>query len=485
MNAGTGPDSLREQPLLAALLRHSLDRPHATALHTRPGIAAMTWSELIRCVASAAKMFGQTGHRKIIHRSSNSPEDVVVALACMASGKVEVPLDGRLTSSQHQAFLSRNAGEHLAMSHKAGLLTRSEGVEPALCQVQGQLDQTRWQDPALILQSGGSTGKPKGVVLSVGNLASNAAAKLNAVPQEANDRRLAVLPLSHAYARTCDLGTWLLAGCELATGLGWAAVENWTPGFQPTLINTVPALNERLWDAFARCPQRYGSLRLIGCGGAPLLPRRFHDWRSVGLDVIQGYGLTECSPVVCSASPENQTPGEVGGFVSGWKWKMKEGELYVQGPGVMLGYDQDEKATASRIDGDGWLRTGDRVECSSRGHLRVLGRVDDVLVLPNGYLLDPIPIEWRLKDVRGVDHAAIAYVDSMVLVILDCKDPAAVKASEIESLLVDLMPPGTPWRTMRTSTAWSIETGELTVKGTPRRDVIVERVLHSVSTQTR
>ena len=97
--------------------------------------------------------------------------------------------------------------------------------------------------------------------------------------------------------------------------------------------------------------------------------------------MIQGYGLTETSPVICSAGPGNAAPGLVGGFVEGWEHQIRDGRLWVRGPHLMLGYWGDPLATKARLDSDGWFDTGDLVELDAAfGQLRILGRADDVIV---------------------------------------------------------------------------------------------------------
>jgi long-chain acyl-CoA synthetase len=153
--------------------------------------------------------------------------------------------------------------------------------------------------PALILFTSGSSGQPKGVVLSRKNLFTNAYAKLSAVPQDEADVRLTILPLWHAYARTCDMMTWLLSGCTLAIDHGWNGWQRLAPVVFPTLINTVPSVAARLMataiDSPAAC-----KLRLLGCGGAAMTTELFAQFGRRRITVIQGYGLTETSPVVCS-----------------------------------------------------------------------------------------------------------------------------------------------------------------------------------------
>ena len=149
-------------------------------------------------------------------------------------------------------------------------------------------------------------------------------------------------------------------------------------------------------------------MRLLGCGGAAISESAFEHWQRLGVAVIQGYGLTESSPVICSATPTNAKPGLVGRFVEGWETKIQDQQLLVRGPHVMLGYWDDPVATASRIDRDGWLATGDHVEVDAQsGQLRILGRVDDVIVLASARKIHPATVERAVERVDGVRHAML------------------------------------------------------------------------------
>ncbi len=276
--------------------------------------------------------------------------------------------------------------------------------------------------PSLILWTSGTTSTPKGVTLSHRNLFGNAQAKLNAVPQSIDDVRLTALPLCHAYARTCDFGTWLLSGCTLAVGRGFDAWESLGGIVRPTLANTVPSVAQRLLDADADT-LGLGRLRLLGCGGAAMNDTDFAAWRQRGVTVIQGYGLTETSPVICSATPHNATAGLVGEFVDGWESEIRDGRLFVRGPHLMLGYWNDEAANLPSE----WIRTDGSTPAiwsqvdAATGQLRILGRSDDVIVLSDGHKVHPQSIERDIQSVAGIRHAMIVTAGRHVDVLDRCR----------------------------------------------------------------
>jgi long-chain acyl-CoA synthetase len=451
---------------------------------------SLSWSELGRVVAQVSRQLRPVWRdqssrpRTLGYASDNTLGDVVVALAAMALGVVEVPLDHRLGEVEMHRRWCRVGGYWLSTQRRDEWVRRAVGDAGSRAWDPGELSSGIGDphEPALVLWTSGTTGQPQGVTLSHRNLYGNAAAKLTAVPQTVADIRLCVLPLSHAYARTCDFGTWLISGGSLAVALGFDGWSRIAARVRPTVANVVPALACRLLEGDAD-DLGLGRLRLLGCGGAGLAAARFEDWRRRGVTVIQGYGLTETSPVICSATPQNAAPGLVGGFVDGWEHDLREGRLFVRGPHVMLGYWGNPPATAARIDPDGWLDTRDLVEIdAATGQLRVLGRVDDVLVLASGRKFNPVSLERDIEtSVAGVAHAILVAIDGQLQLWLDAD--GEVDRSAIEAL-IDARP---HWQRPR-RIAWfpeplSLTSGELTAKGTIRRRRIMERRFAAASCQ--
>jgi long-chain acyl-CoA synthetase len=314
---------------------------------------------------------------------------------------------------------------------------------------------------------------PQGVTLSGRNLAGNAAAKLRAVPQSPQDVRLCALPISHAYARTCDLGTWLLSGCTLVPTLGYSGLRRLSPVVVPTLINAVPGLAYRLLEDLPRVAG-LDRLRLLGCGGAPISESAFGRWKDRGVTVIQGYGLTEASPVICSATPENASPGLVGQLVDGWESDIRDGQLFVRGPHTMLGYWNNDRATSQKIDREGWLATGDLVEQDElAGQFRILGRADEVIVLDSANKIFPSTIEREVEAVAGVRHALLVYHDRLQL-WFDADEEAEQVIKQAIGELLREHADCHDCSLHRFPLPLREASGELTAKGTIRRARIIE-----------
>lgn len=342
---------------------------------------------------------------RLAHAAGNSLDAILLMLAALDLGLIEVPLDPLAPDADRQR-LAASVG-----AKRCDLPSESSQPHPNSAGLSRSLADFRYppaaDDAALILFTSGSSGTPKAVTLSHRNLASNAAAKLAALPQSASDVRLCLLPIWHAYARTCDLGTWLISGGTLAISLGWEGWQRLANRVRPTLINTVPSLAERIVDD-ADSTAGLSRIRAIGCGGAALSAAAFAKLHHTGAAVIQGYGMTEASPVICSATPDNARPGVVGKPVAGCETRIdSDGRLSVRGPGVMLGY-WDAQLQAAKASPDGWLDTGDLIQIDpADGQFRILGRADDRITLANGRKAYPLPIEQRVAGIAGIRHAIV------------------------------------------------------------------------------
>lgn len=466
----------------------SITRPALVGVDSDGRIVHHTWRDLFARVLSVVQRLEHQGFSagdRLVHACGNTRCGVIVALASLAKGTIEVPLDPKASNDERDALLRLVDGRLLEGEAEGGFDAASSS-EAWISERIAQESEFLGDHPALILFTSGSTGKPRGVLLSRRNLFSNAQGKLAAAPQTPDDVRLTVLPLWHAYARTCDLMTWLITGGTLAIGQGWHGWETLATEVTPTLINTVPSLASRLRDEAFDTPATR-SLRMLGCGGAAMTTELFDDYRQAGITVIQGYGLTEASPVVCSASPWNARAGFVGVPVPGCQTRINDaGCLEVAGTGVMLGYWQDEEATVAKIRG-GWLQTGDCAEVDPcDGQYRILGRSDDRITLSNGLKFFPGPVEQRLCLHPSIRHAILLPHDRHVTLYLEVSDAfESESATSGQSLLADVE------RMLNAFPAWqrprevhllsrpiSDIAGAITAKGTLCRPVVLEALTH-------
>jgi long-chain acyl-CoA synthetase len=305
---------------------------------------------------------------------------------------------------------------------------------------------------ATLIYTSGTTGPPKGVMLSHRNLFSNVEAAARAFQIRDSDRTLSFLPLSHVLQRMVD---YLLfrSGCTIAYAHDIRTVADDLKIVKPTLVVSVPRLYEKVYNKVMEVtgPRRSlvqwarevgaawaeetladrrpslvlrwvyaladrlvfrkiragvgGELRFFISGGAPLEPALTRFFYSVGLTILEGYGLTETSPVTNVNTFEDFRIGTVGKPVAGTEIRIAEdGEILVRGPQVMMGYYQDETATREAIDDGGWFHTGDVGVLDRDGFLRITDRKKDIIVTAGGKNIAPQPIENRLKTNPFVDQ---------------------------------------------------------------------------------
>lgn len=475
------------------LLQHSRIHGQSPAILTvvADELNSISWQQLLARVVCAASYLQQRypisddvccGKRRrwFGYECDNSINQIVLSLAIQAIDAVEVPLDCRGGSAYRDACWNQIQGCWLSASEidecAAG---GDESLPESIDDFEHRIANLDCDSPALVLFTSGTTGAPKGVLLSLRNLVGNAQGKLSAVAQRRDDVRLTLLSYAHAYARTCDLGTWLLSGCVLAPSLGLGGWHQMGSRVRPTLINTVPSLASRLLLDHTPATSR---LRLLGCGGAAMDTSEFDQWKARGVTVIQGYGMTEASPVICSATPENATPGLVGGLIDGWESRIVDSRLFVRGPHVMLGYHRAESRTEtgtvqSGVDQNGWLDTGDLVEHDEASNqFRILGRADDLIVLKNGFKVHPEAVQQRVVASPLIKHAFLSLADDGLELWVDCV--TAISSLDLENeigqQLHDMPEWCKPKRVERFPQPLSKQKNAFTAKGVLNREALAK-----------
>jgi long-chain acyl-CoA synthetase len=388
--------------------------PHVQALAAvnEHSIEWLTWSDLGR-LASAwiTRLQGLKidpgGH--VASCYPNSLEWIVLDVAAQTLGLVHVAIDVRESPIQRAALFEFSGAAHL-LQPDLDVSQQPATTETDLSAIECRrlANGVDAASAAQMLFTSGSNGSPKGVLLSHRNLAVNARAKLAAAPQLSSDLRLNVLPFAHAYARTCELSSWIISRGQLAIADNWPMVLELGRRLRPTLMNLVPYWAERAAAALEQDPDALGGrVRLLQVGGAALGDDLWRRLSQLGLPPLQGYGLTEASPVVCSNRAGAQRPGSVGPPVAGVEVRVdSDGVLWCSGPNVMLGYWQDAAGTRESVV-EGWLCTGDLAEIHPDGHLSISGRASQQIVLSTGYKVTPEVIERELCNMPGVHRAVV------------------------------------------------------------------------------
>lgn len=300
-------------------------------------------------------------------------------------------------------------------------------------------------DLATIIYTSGTTGRPKGVMLSHRNMLSNAHACLQTFRVLTSDVFLSFLPLSHTFERTVGYYLTMMAGAQVVYARSIPLLAEDLQKVRPTAIISVPRIYERIyaainanldksspvkrklfqlavdvgWSRFLheqkRGPWRAshllwpvldvlvaqkvltrlgGRVRVAMAGGAALSPDVSRMFVALGLRILQGYGMTETSPVVCVNRAESNDPASVGHLIPGVEVRLGErSALLVKGPNVMLGYWNNPEATKAMFTPDGWLNTGDTARIDETGRIFITGRIKEIIVTSTGEKVPPVDME--------------------------------------------------------------------------------------------
>ena len=315
--------------------------------------------------------------------------------------------------------------------------------------VEFQVKATDTNALASIVYTSGTTGHSKGVMLSHRNMLWNAQAGLGAVKVYPDDRFLSFLPLSHTLERTVGYYLAMAAGASVAYARSIPQLAEDLVTVKPTKIVSVPRIFERVyakiqskleeesplkralfnktvevgWKRFLHQQKRPGGaggmllwpilerlvakkvqaklggrLNLAVSGGAALSPDIARFFIGLGIPIVQGYGLTETSPVIACNPVEDNIPASVGPALPNVEVKVgKNDELLTRSPSVMLGYWNNPSATAEVIDDEGWLHTGDKVRIDESNHIYITGRLKEIIVLANGEKVPPADMESAIQ----------------------------------------------------------------------------------------
>jgi len=272
-------------------------------------------------------------------------------------------------------------------------------------------------DLATIMYTSGTTGNPKGVMLTHGNLLSNVHASLERSGHHPGDVVLSWLPYTHIYARTVDHYSMLASGILLWVAESAETLVQDLIDVRPTHMASVPRFYEKVLTMVADPDPQVVARHLrdlfgprvdwLSSGGAPLPHPVARAYADAGVLVLQGYGLTETSPVISFNSKEAYKLETVGQPLPGVEVKIAaDGEILTRGPHVMKGYWKNATATAEAIR-DGWFHTGDLGELDADGFLKITGRKKELLVLSNGKKVVPAFIEGLLQSDPCIDQAVV------------------------------------------------------------------------------
>jgi long-chain acyl-CoA synthetase len=407
----------------------------------------LSYADLDRRSAQAAGLLRGYGIRpgeRVAVMLPNIPEFAIVYYAILRAGAVVVPMNPLLKRREVGYYLTDSAarllvawpgcaGEAVAGAVAADvphLLVAAGFADPLVAaepftEVVDRAD----DDTAVILYTSGTTGAPKGAELTHANLATNVEVfTTDLVQADAEDVIFGGLPLFHSFGQTCGLNAAVRAGACLTLVARFAAdtVLEVLRRDRVTIFEGVPTMYVALLGALGPDSPPVSSLRVCVSGGAALpveVMRGFED--ALGCAVLEGYGLSETSPVACFNHPDRvRKPGSIGTPIRGVELRIVDelgldvppgtvGEIAIRGHNVMKGYWRRPEATALAVP-DGWFRTGDLARVDDDGYFFIVDRRKD-LIIRGGYNVYPREIEEVLYEHPAVAEAAVIGVPDAAL----------------------------------------------------------------------
>ena len=272
-----------------------------------------------------------------------------------------------------------------------------------------------------IMFTSGTTGKSKGVMLTHRNLAENA----TCLDMKISERSviLSVLPIHHAYCLSMDILKGISLGSIICINDSLMRMAKNIKLFQPNIILMVPMMIEsmakKLEDAASLPPEIVKKevfseqFHTICSGGAYLNPELLDLFAKYGITILQGYGMTECAPVISTTVSWNIRKGSVGQLMPNCEAKSVDGELWVRGSSVMMGYYKMSKETEEALQ-DGWLRTGDLGYVDEEGFVYLTGRKKNLIITKNGENVSPEELENKIGEERLVQEILVRESEGVI-----------------------------------------------------------------------
>lgn len=441
-----------------------------------PKVVTFTYKEALKKIREIAYYLVATGAKKGDHiavTGKNSPEWALAYFAISFAGCVIVPLDYSLHIEDMEKILAFGDvdrifidGEKIDEIDKEGKLFKEKiSLEPEskghkyvldLTGPETELPKLHAEDTAAILFTSGTTGTPKGVMLSFSNFMSSTLSSQRLFDVYPTDVFYAILPIHHAYTMTAVLLETVISGasCVFGKRLVTPIMLKELKEGKITMLLAVPMLFNKLLAGLMAGVHKQGpfkenlihflmgfsgfmkkvfhvnlgkkifgnmllskisldKMRICICGGGPLPASTFKQFNQLGIDFVQGYGLTETSPIININPIEVYIEESVGIPIPGVEEKIVSpdedgnGIIYVRGPQVMKGYYKNDEATEEVLSSDGWLNTGDVGHIDSNGFLYLTGRAKSIIVTEGGKNVFPEEIEDKFQLFNEIEQCCI------------------------------------------------------------------------------
>jgi len=436
------------------------------ALIIKPGFRTRAWTyrDLADLVPRAARYLAESGIKKgdrVLMFGVNRPEYGIAILAALRAGAVLVPLDVNSPAD----FVAKIAQRTRATAALVTMQTKERAATLGipLYEMEQLPDKARGREPlpkldvgpkdlAEVMFTSGTTGEPKGTMLTHENLLSNAIAATQIFPIGPSQRLLSFIPLSHIFEQGPGFYCVLVAGASVVypTSRQPAVIRRTFKERKVSMILITPAAVRSLFIAIERKAQQDGKaplfaklrsiarrlpmplrrilfvsvhknfggrFRYIVSGGAALDPALGEAWRELGVEVLQGYGLSETSPALTFNRLDRNRFGSVGVPVPGVEVKIADdGEVLAKGPNIFKGYWENEEATRAALDGE-WFHTGDLGKFDDDGFLWLHGRKKDMIALPDGLKVYPEDVENILAADPRIQELATPLRPTLAIVV--------------------------------------------------------------------
>lgn len=406
------------------------------------GISEKTFGEFytdaLKTAAFLKDKFGRRVHAGLIGPTSYNY--LASYLGAVSGGNAAVPIDALLSPEDICELLERADVEALFYDERfAAALPLFKSRCPKIKEyvslndtesVIGQYspdapDAPAADDLAAILFTSGTTGKAKGVMLSHGNFMDNVLCCDN--ESTTDDVLLTVLPIHHVYCFTCDILLSLRYGTTVCVNDSLMKTAQNLKLFSPTIILLVPMIAATICKQIKSAAKAKpdipiqaiassvfgGRLKTVYSGGAYLDPALIDEYEAFGIQMAQGYGMTECSPRITSGDLTRKSAGDVGTVVRGCEVKIVDGEITVKSNSVMQGYYKDEASTAETLK-DGWLYTGDLGYVDDQNRLFITGRKKNLIILSNGENVSPEELENKAASMELAQELMVYSEDELL-----------------------------------------------------------------------
>ncbi len=432
------------------------------------------YGELAAETSAIKKGFVAEGfdHKHITLIGTSSVYWITAYMSVVTSTNTAVPLDSALPAADLIDLINRSDSEGVFLGKTFAALAGKikaecpkvrkiwmldgdapEGTETvadliAAGKDAGEPAQPTEDDISMIVFTSGTTGKSKGVMLTQSNLYCNIEAVL--YDMDPGLIFLSVLPVHHAFCLTMDWlnGFWM--GSVICINDSLLHMVRNMSIFQPDVMLMVPLMVETIYKRIKAlgdvppqvvAPKVFGSnMKYIFTGGAHLEPYYIGEFAKYGIEVYEGYGMTECSPVISSCKIGEGRPGSIGKPLSNVEIKFEDGEILVRGTSVMKGYYKMEAETEETLRG-GWLHTGDKGYLDEDGYLFINGRVKNLIILSNGENISPEEIESKLALNDLISEIVVTGEDNMLTARIFPEPEAVEKMTpeEIQNALQDIL----------------------------------------------